>query len=309
MNRNNQKLTVKLPRKILCSREKQQTSSARYVVARKRSYKRTDFRPNRYRLRLIFPNFLLTTTIFLSCLNNFLSLLFFTKIQYNILTYLKVKNYMPNSLNDIKIYHIIHIDRFRSVLSKKYLYCDSIMSQKTNSGSIIGLNNIKQRRLETSLSSFPDLTVGQCVPFYFCPRSVMLYVISLKNYPGLQYNDGQDNIIHLVYNLIDVLTWANNNNLRTCYTTSNAGSLYFNDYSNFSQILTKIDWNSVYTNKWDNKEIKEKKQSEFLIENRISISLLKNVGVYNNQVYDEAIRLLKNYNISSVVEQRKDWYY
>ncbi|MBE0347362.1 DarT ssDNA thymidine ADP-ribosyltransferase family protein [Pseudoalteromonas peptidolytica] len=43
-------------------------------------------------------------------------------------------------------------------------------------------NTIKQRCLtELTLSSYPDLFVGQCVPFYFCPRSIMLYVIDLAD--------------------------------------------------------------------------------------------------------------------------------
>jgi hypothetical protein len=44
-------------------------------------------------------------------------------------------------------------------------------------GTTIGMDSIKQRRLTKSLNSHPDLRVGDCVPFYFCPRSVMLYNI------------------------------------------------------------------------------------------------------------------------------------
>jgi CxxC-x17-CxxC domain-containing protein len=38
------------------------------------------------------------------------------------------------------------------------------------------MNKIKERRLKLPLSSHFNLFVGDCVPFYFCPRSVMLYV-------------------------------------------------------------------------------------------------------------------------------------
>ncbi len=209
---------------------------------------------------------------------------------------------------NIKIFHIIHIDRFESVLSDGYLFCDAKMSQKTNIGSIIGISKIKQRRLEKHLSSYPDLTVGQCVPFYFCPRSVMLHSIYCKN-PELSYSEGQDNIIHLVFDLNNVLNWATNNNLRTCYTSSNAGSSYFEDYSDFSKIDLIIDWNSVNAKYWADKEIKEKKQSEFLIENKIDINLLVGIGVYNSQNYEKVKNMLNNHNIFPVVEIRKDWYY
>ncbi|MFN8587276.1 MAG: DarT ssDNA thymidine ADP-ribosyltransferase family protein [Candidatus Eisenbacteria bacterium] len=40
-----------------------------------------------------------------------------------------------------------------------------------------------KRRLEgLHLASYPDLFVGDCVPFYFCPRSVMLYLIYRGNH-------------------------------------------------------------------------------------------------------------------------------
>ena len=146
---------------------------------------------------------------------------------------------MVDGLNNIKTYHIIHIDRFASVLSDGFLYCDAEMLQKQTKGPTIGISNIKERRLVHPLASFPELTVGQCVPFYFCPRSVMLYVIKCQNHPDLAYLNGQDDIIHLVFDLQKILDWAMNNKLKTCYTTSNAGSKYFEDYSDFSKIIER----------------------------------------------------------------------
>ena len=84
-----------------------------------------------------------------------------------------------------KIYHIVHIDRLASIVADNYLWCDAKIGQCESSGTTIGMNSIKQRRLTNALSSHPDLCVGDCVPFYFCPRSVMLYVISQANHPGI----------------------------------------------------------------------------------------------------------------------------
>ena len=77
----------------------------------------------------------------------------------------------------IKIYHIVHVNRLSSILADGYLFSDAIISQRINNGPMIGLSSIKQRRLHKALNSYPDLHVGDCVPFYFCPRSIMLYLI------------------------------------------------------------------------------------------------------------------------------------
>lgn len=59
------------------------------------------------------------------------------------------------------------------------------------------MSGIKQRRLnELTLSSHPGLDVGDCVPFYFRPRSVMLYLVYQGNHPEMAYRGGQGPILH-----------------------------------------------------------------------------------------------------------------
>ncbi len=99
---------------------------------------------------------------------------------------------------DPKIYHIIHVDRLPFVITDGGLLCDAAIARREPIGTTIGMNDIKQRRLaELRLDSHPDLHVGEFVPFYFCPRSVMLYVISRANHPQLSYQGGQAPIVHL----------------------------------------------------------------------------------------------------------------
>lgn len=70
-----------------------------------------------------------------------------------------------------KIYHIAHVDRLASILADNSLLCDGEIQRRAPPGTMIGMNDIKRRRLnELVLSSHPDLHVGDCVPFYFCPR-------------------------------------------------------------------------------------------------------------------------------------------
>ena len=95
-----------------------------------------------------------------------------------------------------KIYHIVHVDKFETIVRDGYLYSDSTMAQR-QSGSVIGIDKIKNRRLTLPVSCHPDTNVGDYVPFYFCPRSIMLYVIYCANHPDLAYHGGQKPIIHL----------------------------------------------------------------------------------------------------------------
>jgi hypothetical protein len=64
-----------------------------------------------------------------------------------------------------KIYHIVHVDRLGSIAAGGYLLSDAVMAD-----------------------SHRGLNVGECVPFYWCPRSVMLFLIHRDNDPDLAYH-------------------------------------------------------------------------------------------------------------------------
>jgi hypothetical protein len=111
-----------------------------------------------------------------------------------------------------KIYRIVHVDRLSSTLADGCLWCDAEIDRRAPPGTTIGMSTIKQRRLqELTLDSHPDLFVGGCVPFYFCPRSIMLYLIYRGNHPELSYLGGQGPIIHLEADLREAVSWAEQN--------------------------------------------------------------------------------------------------
>lgn len=206
-----------------------------------------------------------------------------------------------------KIYHIVHVNRLPSIVECDCLWCDKKVVQQQLPGSTIGLNTIKSRRLhELTLRSYPDLYVGDCVPFYFCPRSIMLYMIYQANSPELIYKEGQESIIHLEANLYDVVNWANENHIRWAFTTSNAGSRYFDDFNTLSK-LSEINWDAVYTRNWG--DCKLGKQAEFLIEHSFPWFLVSFIGVYSAKIFQEVQKILVKSSHIPIIEIKQEWYY
>ena len=68
------------------------------------------------------------------------------------------------------------MDRLSSIVSDGYIWSDAMLEERQPVATSIGMTEIKRRRRSRRLSSHPEVNVGDCVPFYFCPRSVMLYV-------------------------------------------------------------------------------------------------------------------------------------
>src|SRR5207249_3526329 len=96
------------------------------------------------------------------------------------------------------IYHITHVDNLSRVAADAALWSDAVMVHRGGPAASIGMSAIKQRRLrELRVTSQPHTFVGEYVPFYFCPRSIMLYLIYMANHPELSYRGGQEPIVHL----------------------------------------------------------------------------------------------------------------
>ena len=140
-----------------------------------------------------------------------------------------------------KLYHIAHVDCLPSIVADACLWCDAEVSRRAPAGTMIGISSIKQRRLsELTLSSHPGLHVGDCVPFYFCARSVMLYLIYQGNHPELAYRGGQGPIIHFEADLGAVVDWADRQGRHWAFTLSNAGSRFFEDRCELAQLSSRI---------------------------------------------------------------------
>ena len=211
-----------------------------------------------------------------------------------------------------KIYHIAHVDRLASIVSDGHLWSDAEARKRGVEGTTIGISSIKERRQRLRLNSHRSLRVGDCAAFYFSPRSVMLYVLHKANSPELTHLDGQEPIIHLQADLREAVAWADTSNRRWSFTSSNAGSYYFEDYSDLS-LLGKIKWDAVEASKWSgtgvDQSVKEDKQAEFLVEGSFPWELVSRIGIRSRRIYARVQNALQGARHRPTVEVKRDWYY
>ena len=215
---------------------------------------------------------------------------------------------MPGTVpQNPKIYHILHVDRLASVVQEGGLYCDSETIRRHSPGTRIGLGHIKERRLnELVLRTNPSLHVGDCVPFYFCPRSVMLYLFYKDNHPDLTYHGGQEPIVHLVFDLSAAIHWAQRENRHWAFTNINAGTYAFEDF-NDTRDLERLDWDAISAQAWSGRE--SQKQAEFLVERFFPWSLVERIGVIDEVRAAQVRTALTGIVPSEIIEVHRDWYY
>ena len=94
------------------------------------------------------------------------------------------------------LYHITHVRNLPSVLARGALCCNTTTNREQLTQVPIGYQDLKDRRAQRRVPIAPGGVLSDYVPWYFGPRSPMLYVINKQRVPG--YNDGQTPIVHLV---------------------------------------------------------------------------------------------------------------
>jgi hypothetical protein len=200
------------------------------------------------------------------------------------------------------IYHITHINNLRGIVEGNGLHCDRT-AQALHSVNI-GHQHIKARRLNRVVPLPPGGTVGDYVPFYFAPRSPMLYAINGGRVEG--YNDGQRPVVYLC----STVEAVNQAGLQWVFTEGHA-EIAYTDFFNDLADLDKVDWSVMKLKYWadtnDYPDRKRKRQAEFLVRNFFSWSLISYIGVFDQSISQSVTGLIKS-NVPQIGIQR-GWYY
>ena len=204
---------------------------------------------------------------------------------------------MPNK----KIFHITHVDNLPGIIAMDRLWCDSERIAQGFGNKNIGYSHIKARRMAHPVTVSNGGTLGDYVPFNFCSRSVMLYVVSQGHE---NYEEGQEPIVHLVSSVDSVVA----NGRPWAFTDRHADLGYANQYDSLDD-LDKVDWSVMPERYWSDSEIKEKRQAEFLVHNFCPWTAIEEIAVINQVVKTKVEAALVHSVHKPTVQIRGNWYY
>lgn len=208
-----------------------------------------------------------------------------------------------------KIYHITHKDNVGRIAAAGVLWSDAKRLELDVECELVGMSEIKRRRLEDlAVHCHSGTQVGEYVPFYFCFRSIMLYILHMGNHPDLSYRGGQRPIIHLQSDLHATVAWAEANDRRWAFSDRNAGTYYANFFASLAD-LANIDWQAVASQNFNNPEIKEGKQAEFLMFESFPWQLVEKIGVYDATIADDVNHVLQAVGHQPPVVVERSWYF
>ncbi len=204
------------------------------------------------------------------------------------------------------IYHITHIRNLESILRSRGLIAISQLQQQQIDYQDIAHRSIQDRRGITPVPCTVGGYLHDYVPFYFAPRSPMLYTINRGNVEG--YTEGQNPVIYIVCKAEIIAA----NNLVFAFTDGHAVIGYTEFYDNL-QALNAIDWEIMQDKYWSNTpedgDRKRRRQAEFLVHQFCPWRLITEIGVINNTIADQVQQILQNFNDQTPVKVYPGWYY
>jgi len=205
-------------------------------------------------------------------------------------------------MNDPAIYHITHLDNLSQIVADGCLWSDAQRIARGIATTNIGYSHIKDRRMKRPVLVAAGGTLGQYVPFNFCSRSVMLYVVSQGHQ---DYSGGQSQIIHLVSSIQTAVATG-----RPWFFTDRHADLGYAQQFASLDALEKIDWQVMPLRQWGgNTETKERRQAEFLLHDWCPWTAITGIAVINNTVAEQVQRIITEADHRPQVTVRRDWYY
>jgi hypothetical protein len=202
------------------------------------------------------------------------------------------------------IYHITHIQNLAGIVQSGGLLATNALTSNVVS---VAYDHIQERRAKKVVPFGSNL--HDYVPFYFCPRSPMLYAIHTKS-DQMHYKGGQTPMLHLVSNTSAVAARG----LGCVFTDRHAVLDYTKFFEDLSLLQSKLDWSAIRANSWFNTPNapyrKEQKQAEFLVQQFLPFDLIQSIGVYDSSHLEQVQQIFVQLGQPAPqVRMQRGWYY
>lgn len=198
-------------------------------------------------------------------------------------------------------FHITHADNLMNIVREGRLWCDAQRISRGLASTNIGYSHIKERRMRHPVTVSAGGTLGNYVPFNFCPRSVMLFVVSQGHD---NYREGQQPIVHLVSSIETIRATG-----RPWFFTDRHADLGYANQFDTPDKLNEVDWSVMSLKYWSEPEVKEKRQAEFLVHEWCPWEAIETIGVMDQAIATRVEAAIAGAGHRPRVEVQRDWYY
>jgi ssDNA thymidine ADP-ribosyltransferase, DarT len=167
--------------------------------------------------------------------------------------------------------------------------------------------SIKSRRTTIAVGCGPGGVVGDYVPFYFAPRSPMLYRLEREHGEGK--GDGQRALIYISADSERMVEAG----LPCVFSDGNAAHHLTQFSADLGRMGATVDWELMAAVLWANTpedgDRVRRRQAEFLVHGAVPLDLIVELAVIDQTVRLKVEELLAGAGRALPVVVRPDWYF
>ena len=171
----------------------------------------------------------------------------------------------------------------------------------------VGDTSIKSRRTLINVRCGPGGMVCDYVPFYYAPRSPMLFSIKSGNVPGVSPDQRR-----LIY-LVSSTEAAYEAQLGCVFTDGNAATAFTDFEDDPAELDQLVDWPLMRAMYWYNTpedpDRRRRRMAEFLVHETLPLELVTEICMYDRHVQEHVVALLGGAGVELQVAIRRDWYF
>ncbi|MCB9495966.1 MAG: DUF4433 domain-containing protein [Fibrobacteria bacterium] len=197
---------------------------------------------------------------------------------------------------DPLLYHITHLDNLPAIVRQGGLWAKGHLPEGLQQTDLAD-PNIQDRRHALPVPGANGRCLHDYVPFYFCPKSPMLY----------RRRDHQRRIVYLVTRpslcVAQGLDWV--------FTDSHAVTMLARFTRNRSD-LERLDWDAIHSDSWggeENQEIRRCKQAEWLVYRFVPLGVIAGLAAMTPEATDHASNCLQVEGVQVACKTMRSWYF
>jgi hypothetical protein len=203
--------------------------------------------------------------------------------------------------------HFTHIRNLPGILAAGCIQADSFVDRTSALRIEAADLVVKARRKQRRIPLAPFGQVADYVPFYFAPRSPMLFTLAKGSIPN--YSDGQDPLIYLV----SATDTASGAGLRCLFSSGNCAAVVTRFFDDLTLLESAVDWEIMRARIWantpDDQDRMRRRMAEFLVHERVPITCISGIVVRRETMRRVVEGILDAHGSQIPVRVRPWWYF
>lgn len=205
------------------------------------------------------------------------------------------------------IMHFTHVNNLPGILEAGNLHADANVDRGSSLVTEAADLDIKAHRRRIHVGVAPGGIVADYVPFYFAPRSPMLFKLFKGSVVG--YTEGQDPLIYLVTTVESIAAAG----MRSLFSDGNCAAAVTQIFDDLSMLDSVVDWQLMRAKMWNNTaddpDRMRRRMAEFLVHERVPVSCLARIAVRTQSMKTRVEGTLAAHAVGLPVLVRPSWYF